>query len=152
MEKQNMSVGFADLTNFRLLVDTVGSEKTVEYLQEAFKVAGDKIINYGGKIHKYIGDTILFTFDDPNNAVSAAKEIAGYIKEVGSITLRFNIGIATGEVLIVKIGHPSYLVDDILGETVNRAAILSREAGKSESGVAFCEETMKWEKGKGCRI
>ncbi len=29
MEKQNMSVGFAVLTNFRLLVDTVGREKTV---------------------------------------------------------------------------------------------------------------------------
>jgi class 3 adenylate cyclase len=69
--------------------------------------------------------------------------MAGYLKEVGDITLRFNIGIATGDVMLVQIGHPTYMVEDILGKTVNRAAILSREAGKGDSGVALCEETKK---------
>jgi adenylate cyclase len=143
MKKIKMTVGFADLTNFRLLVDSVGIDDTFEHLQDAFKLAGDKIIDHGGRIRKYIGDTILFTFDNAQDGVSAANEMAGYLKEVGDITLRFNIGIATGDVMLVQIGHPTHMVEDILGKTVNRAAILSREAGKSDSGVALCEETKK---------
>jgi adenylate cyclase len=143
MNKVQLSVGFADMTNFRLLVDSVGIEDTYRYLQDAFKVAGDKIIEHRGKIRKYIGDTILFTFENAKDAVSAAHEIAGYLKEIGDITLRFNIGIATGEVIVVKIGHPAYMVEDILGKTVNKAALLSREAGKGDSGVALCEETKR---------
>ncbi len=141
MEKQRLTVCFADLTNFRLLVETAGIERTYEYLQEAFKIAGDKIIQYGGTIRKYIGDTILFTFDEPGNTVKSANEIAGYIKEVGEISLRFNIGIAAGEVLLVKLGHPSFLVEDILGRTVNEAEMNVKKARKSESGVAYCKET-----------
>lgn len=141
MKKMQMTVGFADLTNFRLLVDSVGIDDTFTFLQEAFKVAGDKIIAHGGSIRKYIGDTILFTFENAREGVAAANEMAGYLKEVGDITLRFNIGIATGDVILVKIGHPSYLVEDILGKTVNKAAILSREAGKGDTGVALCERT-----------
>jgi len=143
VEKQKLTVCFADLTNFRLLVETIGIEKTYEHLQEVFKIAGDKIIQYGGTIRKYIGDTILFTFDNPVNAVNAANEIAGYIKEVGEISLRFNIGIATGEVLLVKLGHPSFLVEDILGRTVNEAAMNVKKARENESGVAYCKETEK---------
>lgn len=143
MDKQRMTVGFADLTNFNMLVEKEGIEKTLSCLQRAFKIAGDKIINYGGKIRKYIGDTVLFTFVYPEQAIEAAKEIAGYLDEEGPITLRFNIGLATGDVYIVKIGHPSFLVDDILGESVNRASLLVKEAAKRDSGLAICENTKK---------
>ena len=146
MKKQNMAVGFADLTNFVKLIDTVGSEKTIEFLQEAFKVAGDSIIKFGGQIRKYIGDSILFTFTDPHQAVCAAKEIAsGYRREINSLTLRFHVAVATGEVFVGKIGHPSYLVEDVMGEIVNQAAMLMKEAAKSESGVVLCHETKNYE-------
>jgi len=138
VEKQNMAVGFADLSNFAKLVDAVGSEKAIEVLQDAFKVAGDSIIKFGGQIRKYMGDTILFTFTDPRQAVCAAKEIAsGYRREINSLTLRFHVAVATGDVLVGNIGHPSYLVEDVIGEVVNRAAMLVKEAAKSESGVAL---------------
>jgi hypothetical protein len=32
-----------------------------------------------------------------------------------------------------------------MGEVVNRAAMLVKKAAKSESGVAFCNETKKYE-------
>jgi adenylate cyclase len=143
MKKMRLTVGFADLTNFRLLVNSVGIEETFDCLQDAFKVVGEKILEHGGRIRKYIGDTILFTFDNAKEGVAAANEMAGYLKEVGDITLRFNIGMATGEVMLVSIGHPSYLVEDILGKAVNKAALLSREAAKGDCGVVLCEETKK---------
>jgi class 3 adenylate cyclase len=146
MKKQNMVVGFADLTNFAKLVDAVGSEQAIAFLQDAFKIAGDSIIKFGGQIRKYIGDTILFTFTDARQAICAAKEISSvYRRTVNSLTLRYNVAVATGEVLVGQIGHPSYLVEDVMGEVVNRAAILVKEAAKNEAGIALDNETKKYE-------
>ena len=145
MNKQYMSIGFADLAHFVKLLEAVGEERTIEYLQEAFKAAGDAIVRHGGQIRKYIGDMILFTFTDPRQAVQAAREIAtGYKQKVGAITLRFNVAVATGEVLVCQIGHPSHLIEDVMGTTVNRAALLLREAAQMGSGVALCDETEKY--------
>ena len=141
-----MAVGFADMANYSKLVTSVGDEKAVEYLQEAFKAAGDIIIKNGGHIHKYIGDGILFSFADPKMAVLAAKEIASsYSQEIGDLTLKYNVSVATGDVLICKVGHPSYLVNDIMGEVVDRAAMLIKKAYQSSSGVAFCDKTKSYE-------
>ncbi len=146
MEKQTLSVGFADLTHYAKATEALGSEKVIALLQEAFQAAGDSVVKHGGQIRKYIGDTILFTFTDPHQAICAAKEIAaGFCREVDSLTLRYHVAVATGEVLVGEIGHPSYRVEDVMGETVNRAALLIKEAHKSESGCAFCEETKKYE-------
>jgi adenylate cyclase len=145
MKKQTLSVGFTDLTHYAKAVETLGSEQALAFLQEAFQAAGDVIVQRGGRIRKYIGDAILFTFDDPQQAVCAAKEMAaGYCREVEALTLRWHVAVATGEVLVGEIGHPSFRVEDVMGETVNRAARLMKEAHQSESGCAFCEETRKY--------
>ena len=145
MEKTNLSVGFADLTHYAKLMDAVGAEKAIEILQDAFKFAGDIIVKHNGKIRKYIGDAVLFTFNDPKQAISAAKEIAGgYKKDIESLTVQFSISIATGEVFFCKIGHPSYTVEDIIGTTVNTAGKLMKEATHSEPKIALCNETKKY--------
>ena len=146
MKKEKMTVGFAELTSYGKIVKELGSEKSIDILREAFKVMGDSIINNGGKIHKYIGDSILFTFIDAKKAIKASKEIVGsYSKKIGSSVIKPYVSLATGEVVVCNIGHPSNMVEDIVGETVNKAAILSREAGRNESKLAFCDETKKYE-------
>ncbi|MBI4496701.1 MAG: adenylate/guanylate cyclase domain-containing protein [Chloroflexi bacterium] len=145
MERQTLAVGVADLLNFARAVDAVGSDGEVDLLQAAYQAAGDVILQHGGQIRKYLGDAILFTFTDPRQAISAAHEIvAGYRFAVGSLTLRYRVAIVTGEVLVGQIGHPSYLVEDILGITVNRVFRLLPEASRSASGVALCDETWKY--------
>ncbi len=145
MEKQTLSACFADMANYSRLVDTVGSEEGMEILQDAFQVVGDIIVESDGKIRKYIGDAILFTFADPHRAIAAAREIsATYHRTVGTLNLRYCIGVATGEVLVGQIGHPSRLVVDVMGATVNHAARLAKEAFRTESGVVLCEETKKY--------
>ena len=144
MKVQAMSVGFADVHNFMRLADEVGTEKAIGVLQDGLVFVGDAIVNHGGEIRKYMGDAILFTVNDPREAVSAAREIAQYRRDVGSVTVSYYVAIATGEVAIAQIGHPSYVVEDIFGETVNRAALLLSEARESEAGIALCEETQKY--------
>jgi adenylate cyclase len=144
MEKRSISVGFADIRNFMRLADEIGTEKAIGVLQDALVLVGDAIVNHGGQIRKYMGDAILFTVSDPREAVNVAREIAQYRRDVGSATISYYVAIATGEVTIAQIGHPSYVVEDIFGETVNRAAILLSEARESEKGIALCQETQKY--------
>jgi len=139
-----MCVGFADLSHFDRLVTTMGDEKAIEILQEALQAAGDAITRHSGRILKYIGDALLFSLADPHDAISAAREIAAYRRQAGALTLGYRVSIATGEVIVAEIGHPSYVVEDILGETVNRAAKLLRQAAQSDTGIALCEETQKY--------
>jgi adenylate cyclase len=144
MQKQSLSVGFADLANYIRLINAVGSEKAIEVLQEAYTSAGDAILQHGGQIRKYIGDAVLFTCAEPRQAARAAEAIASdFRRTVNGVEVRYRVGVATGEVWAGEIGHPSYRADDILGETVNRAAHLVREAGRNDSGVAFDDETRK---------
>jgi len=141
MKMRKIAIGFADLANYGKLIETVGTKKAIEYLQEAFKATGDAILKHGGKIHKYVGDAVLFYFDEPRAAATAAREIAaGFRRNAGDLSLRCAVAVAYGEVAFCRIGHPSLLSDDIMGEPVNRAARLLKEAAASSSGIAFCEE------------
>ena len=143
MTKQEMSVGFADMHHFVPLIAAVGWERAIEYLQDGFNAVGDAIVGRQGQIRKYLGDAVLFTFDDPGQAITAAREMAGYRREVGAITLRFYVAVATGEVFVTQIGHSSYRVEDILGEPVNRAFGLIRQARVTEDGIALDDASKK---------
>lgn len=141
MKKKKMTVCFADLKGYARLAEAEGDEKAVSLLQEAFKAAGDAILNHRGKIRKYIGDALLCTFDSPEDALSATREIALYRATVGDLSLSFCMGIATGEVLEGEIGHPSFLMEDVMGNTVNRAAMLMDKAGKEGDSIVCDGET-----------
>ncbi|MDQ7778598.1 MAG: adenylate/guanylate cyclase domain-containing protein [Planctomycetota bacterium] len=145
MQKQKkMSVCFADMAGWRRLVDKFGARKAVAVLQTMMKKAGDIIVRHRGRIRKYIGDAILFTFAKPRDAVLAATEIAATCKRsVGEIDLTYSVAVATGPVFVCRIGHPSFKTDDVMGATVNAAALLVREAMRSAGGVALCEETKR---------
>lgn len=143
MTKTTITVGFADMTNYVKLVNKAGDETALQILQQVLQDVGDIIIRHGGTIHKYIGDDVMFLFDKPKPAIEAAKQIAQYKKPVGDLILQYRVAIATGEVYKIKLGHKSNLTDDVMGDTVNRAAVLLKEASQNESRMAFCNATWK---------
>ncbi len=136
-----MTVGFADLSNFVKLVEAAGDVRSFEALQQTFSSAGDIIVKNNGAIRKYLGDTILFTFLNPSNAMRTARELVQAEYSFDDIKMRFNIGLATGVVIIAKVGHPSFMVEDIFGEVVNRAAILSKQASQTGERIKMCAAT-----------
>lgn len=142
MPIRTLTVGFADLDHFSAFSEANGLPELHAMLQAAFAAAGDEVVSRGGRIVKYLGDSLLFTFEDAAAAAQAARAIAGsFSAEVGDLEVVFRVGVATGEVLVAPLGHPSFQTDDILGETVNRAAKLLRAAGQREDRVALCPET-----------
>ncbi len=143
MPPRILSVGFADLHQFLSLISTVGWEETLVILQDAVSVVGDLIVQHGGHIRKYLGDAVLFSFDDPTQAVRAARAIALYRNVAQGQTVRFYVGVATGEVFETEFGHPSNRTPDIFGQPVIRAIELIKAAKASPDGVALCETTQK---------
>ena len=57
--------------------------------------------------------------------------------------MRYHASIATGDVLVGLVGHPSKLTADLIGTTVNRAGKLLGAAHKSPSACAFCDDTKR---------
>jgi len=144
MGRMPFSVGFADLAGFGAATRALGDEAAVTLLDEAFAAAGEAITARGRRIRKYVGDSILFTFIHPQSAAAAAAEIAAsFRREVADTVVRFRVSVATGEVVVAIVGHPSWRVEDVFGETVNRAAWLLDEAARSPSGVALDDETRR---------
>lgn len=144
MKRQAMTVGFADLSNFARVTRFVGEEGILEILNESYRVAGDIILQNGGIIRKYIGDSLLFTFDDASAAIKAAREIAtDFVRQIDNMTMRHFVSLATGSVWVGEIGHPDYRVEDIIGEVVNKAAMGLSDAHKNESGIYISDRTLK---------
>ena len=114
MNRQKMTVCFSDITNFSRIMENYDDEKAVELLQDIFSDIGDIIEKNDGLIRKYIGDAMLFTFTDAQNAVKAVKEIAKVRKVVDEMEVETHVTAATGEVLVTEIGHKSRKIEDRL--------------------------------------
>lgn len=143
MEKKIMSVGFVDLSGYAAFSEKTDPVKVFDMLQYFYNFIGGIIVGQGGKIRKYIGDAVMFSFDDAEAAVAAATELAQFKRTIEPFTLEACVSVATGEVVMGKIGHKSMIVEDIFGSTVNRAAILQKEASKNDPKLAFDDETKK---------
>ena len=145
IESKILAVGFADLERYHKYVIKYGGKAAIDLLNETYNLAGDIIVKNGGKIIKYMGDSIMFILEDPSKSEITAKKITEcFKKDFNDHTVQFNVSIATGEVFLTKIGHKSFKMNDIFGETVNRAALLNREISGSQSKYLLCEETKKY--------
>src|SRR5262245_59841278 len=142
MERQRLSVGFADMMGFARAAETTSDEAILATLQQAYASAGDAIVAHGGRINKYIGDAVMFVVPDPAGAARAASAVADTGPFVlGEAELRYRVAVATGEVVAGRIGHPSLEQEDVFGHTVHRAARLLAEAGRSPGRVTLDEAT-----------
>jgi class 3 adenylate cyclase len=99
-------------------------------------MTGDAVVGSGGSIVKYIGDSVLCRFlaGREVEAVRCARRLReGFRALVGRHApgdgARLEVAISSGEVVQGVFGHPSKLLDDIMGETVANAFILNRFPG-----------------------
>ena len=76
MIQKNLTVGFADLDSWIQLIESVGEEKSIQSLFIKFKEIEKNIDNQNGEIRKYIGDSVLFSFENIQDAISAGNEIS----------------------------------------------------------------------------
>ena len=128
-------VFFCDCHNFGFLARELG-ESLFEFMDDFYRRCGECIASRGGRIIKYLGDSILAVFpEDAADAAVAAgacarAEYAALVKALETdVETDLEVGISCGPVQEGIIGHESFRAFDVVGECVNQAAMIGHHRG-----------------------
>ena len=145
-ERRQVTVVFADLSNFTKLSAALDVEETHNLLNRYFEVVDDIVLNFGGSVDKHIGDSVMAVFgapiahtNDPERAVRAASAIHQAMPGVGAelgLPLQAHIGIAAGQVVASGTGSDTHRTYTVTGDTVNLASRLDDIARPGETLVS----------------
>ena len=133
-ERLQVTVLFADLSNFTALSERLDMEETHALLNRYFETVDSLVGSYGGSIDKHIGDGVMAVFgapvahsEDPARAVRAAFDIqaaVGALEAPGGGALGCHIGLANGQVVASGTGSAAHREYTITGDSVNLASRL----------------------------
>src|SRR5207237_6129681 len=125
-----VSVLFADLVGFTTVSEARDAEDVRELLSRYFDTCRTLIARYGGTVEKFIGDAVMAVWgapvameDDAERAVRAAIDLAAAVEaigaEIGSLDLRAQVGVLTGEAAVTIGARAEGMV---AGDLVNTAS------------------------------
>ncbi len=150
---KDITVLFADIRNFTLLVQHLAPEELRTFLTEFFDLFAEVIFSWKGTLDKFMGDAALVVFGAPvalespcMSAVSAAIEILQYFEKLKTdwtdrasvfAQVGLGIGISRGEMFHGNVGSSRRLDYTVIGTDVN---IAQRLASDSESGQILLTE------------
>lgn len=128
--KRKLAVCFVDIVGFSSLAERLDSEDLLSLLNQFFNQIHLTIQSYKGDIDKFIGDALLITFEEPENAARCAIEIL--LKDLDKISLRLDyldipelqvhFGINTGWVVHGYVGSNIRRETTVIGDGVNIAS------------------------------
>jgi class 3 adenylate cyclase len=116
-------VGFADLSGFTSLTQTLGIPELTALLNEFSGAAADIIHAVGGRLVKFIGDEVMWVAPSPEQLVQIAQDIVGHPR-AAEAGLLIRAGLDFGTVLTFG--------GDYFGNPVNRAARLVAAAAPGQ--------------------
>ena len=147
-ERREITVLFIDIRRFTQLASSIDPESLVAFLNEAFELITDRLLEHGATVDKYLGDAILAYFgapietsDHPYRALAAAIAVQRSVEERNKMlassawphhALELGIGIQTGPVVIGNIGSELKMDYTIIGDAVNVANRLQKMARPGE--------------------
>jgi len=143
--RKKLTIFFSDIRGFTTLTDSMESEELSNLLNNYFNEMAKIAIKYGGTIDKYIGDSIMIFFGDPEsqgihndakNCVLMALEMRArlhklredWINQGLSKEFRIRMGINTGYCTVGNFGSEDRLDYTIIGGQVNLASRLESAA------------------------
>jgi adenylate cyclase len=146
LRSQSLSatVLFTDLMGFTSVAEKRDPHAVMDWLNAYMEVMAQQVMNHGGVIDKYIGDSIMAIFgvplprtteaeisQDAVNAVNCALamertlvELNGRWREQNLPTIGMRIGILTGPLVAGSLGSAHRLEYTVIGDTVNTASRL----------------------------
>jgi len=147
--EREVTVLFADIRRFTRLSEGMKAPDVVALLNEIYQTISDRILEQGGTIDKFIGDSVMAYFgapvphsDHPLRAVQAAVQIIEAIEERNNHTptgdqpkpvpVQVGIGIHTGNVVVGNIGSDRRTDFTAIGDAVNVAHRLEKLAPAGE--------------------
>jgi adenylate cyclase len=120
--RQPPAIAFLDLTDYTALAEERGDEAAAEVASDLASVVRDTSRAHGGRPVKWLGDGVMFHFDDPAGAIRSGIALVEETERAISVPAR--IGINAGAVVIQE--------GDYFGRTVNVAARIADYARPHE--------------------
>jgi class 3 adenylate cyclase len=135
---------FADIRGFASISEALPSEVLLPWLNRYFEVMTECIMDQGGIVDKYIGDSIMAAFGAPvdhageeavrHDAIAAVqaslcmmerlKDLNQEFASQGLPEIRFGIGLHTGSLMAGTVGSRCRSSYSLFGDTVNVASRL----------------------------
>ena len=141
-QRRNVTVLFADLTNYTKVTQSLEDEGVFELIKRYLQVLAEDVYHYEGVVDKFTGDGLMALFGAPiayentaERAVRAALDMqagiammrAGFLDEYG-VDLQMRIGLNSGSVIVGNIGVEQMMDYTAVGDTVNLASRLETAA------------------------
>jgi class 3 adenylate cyclase len=144
--EREVTVLFADIRRFTRLSEGMKATDVVGLLNEVFQLVSDRILDRGGTIDKYMGDSVMAYFGAPltqrdhaQRAVAAALDLQQAMAARGPTApygepaaVQLGVGIHTGVVVVGNIGSDERADFTAVGDAVNVAHRLEKLARPGE--------------------
>jgi len=123
----NLAIMFADISGSTRLYENLGDAVARKKVSECLELMGDVVKRYHGRVIKTIGDEVMSTFANAEDAVTAACEMHEELSD--DITERSNSGENTISIRVGLHFGPAILDSgDVFGDAVNIAARMAAQA------------------------
>ena len=155
-KRKKLTIFFSDIANFTSTSEGLQPEDLTKYLNEYFSEMTDIALSLGATIDKYIGDSMMVFFGDPEtkgereDARSCVKMALMMQEKIKSLQLKWKnegfydpfqirMGINTGYCNVGNFGSDQRLTYTIIGGEVNIAQRL--ESAAPDNGILMSYET-----------
>ena len=147
------TVLFSDIRGFTSISESLPPDELMSLLNRYMSMMVEVIVENGGMVNKFGGDSLLAIFGTPlnpadNHAAQAVRSAQAMFKaldifnqEVNSPHLQIGVGIATGSVVAGNIGGRERIEYTVIGDTVNLASRLEGKTKEIEGNTLISAET-----------
>ena len=150
------TVLFSDIRGFTSISEILPPDELMSLLNRYMSMMVDVIVEKGGMVNKFGGDSLLAVFGTPLNPIEAHAEKAVESAEAmfrvlaefnrgqesqQASSIHIGIGIATGAVIVGNIGGRERIEYTVIGDTVNLASRLEEKTKEVESNLLISETT-----------
>ena len=162
-QTQWVTISFTDMTNYSTIIEKMSPKIAVHFLNEYYSAIHNVIINYGGMVLNYVGDSVMVAYGAPQvienheeSAVKAAikireklkllnekwerEDFSRYWKNRGIDQVTCRTGIHSGNLIVGNIGSEHLIQYSAIGDAVNIAARLERKNKDFGTEIAISEE------------
>lgn len=170
-QKMTATVLFTDIKGFSSIAEHTDPEVLMCWLNEYMEAMAQLVLERGGVVDKYIGDSVMAVFGvpiprstpeaiatDATGAVSCALAMATTLNSLNSKwkaedrpLAAMRVGIATGTVVVGSLGSSQRLDYTTIGDSVNVASRLEsydKSVGSSSCRILIDEGTYEYIQGK----
>lgn len=138
-----LTIFFSDIVNFTNRAESMGDKEMTRYLNHYFDTMAGIVDKHGGTLDKFIGDSVMVFFGDPQSQGVEADAIAAVrmalemhaASEQLEIPVRF--GLNSGMAAVGNFGSARQMNYTIIGQAVN---VASRLESNSEPGRILVSE------------